>query len=129
MTSNMLHKILFEPRPPFSKAGIVKKNPASFLIIADDSCPICVEPFGSERLFHSECCNNVLHTSCLRPYVYNAGTYYLKCPFCQNVRKFKQLVAKYAGIHIPTREPTYEDHDRMVVELVCCYENCPDPDL
>ena len=94
----------------------------------DACCPICADEFEDRPLFNCECCSNVLHKDCLRPYVFNAGTYFLKCPFCQDVDKFKNLIDRFCGIHIPTREPTYEDHDRMVVELVCAYEFCPDPD-
>ena len=95
----------------------------------DNCCPVCVEEYTPEdSLFQSECCPTVSHMDCMRQYSYNAGTYVLKCPFCQDDKKFVKCMLEFSCIYIPTREPLFEDHDRMTMELDCCYDDCPEPE-
>ena len=116
-------------RPQYIFARALELNHGSFSGPIEEECLICYCDFEEdEALFQGPCCARVSHMECIRTAAYNAGSYFLKCPFCGDKESFVNHFMKYGGIYIPTREPVYEDHDQMIMELDCCYEHCPEPE-
>ena len=70
--------------------------------VTDYTCILCVSIVTDrEKMVWSECCKTrVFHKECIRNLVDTAGKYSVKCPHCNEKRKFRKAM-QLSGIYIP----------------------------
>ncbi|RWS01013.1 putative GPI-anchored adhesin-like protein PGA55-like protein, partial [Dinothrombium tinctorium] len=59
---------------------------------ADLKCSVCLESISPKKPYFNElltpCCTKWLHRDCVQQQAFNAGSFFFKCPMCNNASKF-----------------------------------------
>lgn len=107
--------------------------PLDFLSPRRLNCSICVSQVPSAPSFdtlYSPCCKAVLHRECIQKFALSAGSYFFKCPLCNNNNTFVVEMLRM-GISIPERDATWEScgqfSDLYEVTKQCSAEVCVCP--
>ncbi|XP_039289135.1 uncharacterized protein LOC111053278 [Nilaparvata lugens] len=104
----------------------IPKNIADELALTGAVCIICLETVSLDgnNYIWATCCrkNGVFHRGCLQRMACSFGSYTLKCPLCNNKRKFVQSIMQH-GIYVPHQDASWEKPNAFN-ELLERYQHC-----
>nr|CAB3264833.1 PHD finger protein 7 [Phallusia mammillata] len=96
-------------------------------------CPIClckVQNVSDDyHIVRTPCCaNSVIHRTCVQQQAFSCGTYFFRCPVCNDSDNFSDEM-KRMGIYVPERDASWElSHDAFTDLLerhsICDVKQC-----
>ncbi|CAN8031500.1 unnamed protein product [Ixodes persulcatus] len=90
------------------------------------SCLICTYDMVSEpspQVLVTPCCQHSFHRACLQTQASNAGSYFFKCCFCNNIEAFQKEMLDH-GICIPVQDASWEREQGAYQDLLYRYQKC-----